>query len=89
MANPGMKWWLRAGPSDDPSLGAKLLGCIVIGVIPDECSSSDVTELFKGVPLPVQNTHPQQRCATWAVNATLALREKGWAKAFDVNTLRD
>lgn len=57
MTNPNMDWLFRARKDVDTELSAKLLGRIVIGVVPDEISSVNLEELFRRVPL---NTNPQR-----------------------------
>lgn len=89
MVNPTMDWWLRAKATVDPALSDKLIGRIIVGVVPREVSHAALKKLFEGIPLPVKNTHPQQSCVSWAVDAILALQKKGWAWAFDMNQFQD
>ena len=88
MDNPNMDWWFRAEINVDPAASTKLLGFIVIGAVPAEVSSTGLKDFFRQVPLPVKNTHPQQSCVTWAVDAMLALQRKGWAWAFDIDQFK-
>lgn len=89
MANPTMDWWLRIRPSFSLETDEKLLGYVIIGDVPDEVSNTDLKQLFEEVPLPVKNTHPQQSCVTWVVDAVSEIRRKGWAWDFDVDKLKD
>ncbi|KAH6877134.1 hypothetical protein B0T10DRAFT_497093 [Thelonectria olida] len=89
MTNPTMDWWFRVKENVDPSPTDKYLGCIVIGQISDEVSSTALRDFFEKVPLPVKNTNPQQSCMTWAVDAIRALRRQGWAREFDIDQFKD
>lgn len=92
MKNPTMDWWLRTKEdtdNDDPALGAKLLGRIVIGKLPDGVSSADLRDFFERVPLPVRNMHPQQSCVTWAVGAIRDLQRRGWVEDFELDGFKD
>lgn len=89
MNNPTMDWWFRAKSTMDPAVSAKFLGCIVIGQVPDGASFDEFESFFSNVPLPVKNTHPQQSCVTWAVDAIRALQGQGWAQAFELGQFKD
>ncbi|KAM0554025.1 hypothetical protein ACHAPJ_007100 [Fusarium lateritium] len=87
--NPTMDWFFRPKINIDPMLSPKLLGRIVIGQIPDELSGDDLSDFFERVPLPVKNTHPQQSCVTWVINAIRASQEQEWVPAYDLDKLKD
>ncbi|KAK3185935.1 hypothetical protein K4F52_005390 [Lecanicillium sp. MT-2017a] len=87
--NPTMDWWFREKNDVDPDLSVKLLGRLVIGKVPSGVSGDEISELFEAVPLPVKNTHPQQSCVTWVVDAIRAMQEKGWVAAFDLDKFKD
>jgi hypothetical protein len=91
MNNPSMDWWFRAQPSVNPVLSpAKLLGRLVIGRVPEDVSDAELQDLFRSVPLPVKNTHPQQSSVTWAVDAIRMLQSKGWvSRSFSIDRLKD
>lgn len=87
--NPTMDWIFRANLDADPELFDKLLGCLVIGEVTDKASKVELRDFFDTIPMPVKNTHPQQSCVTWAVNAIQAMQEKGWVRNTDLNQLKD
>lgn len=89
MSNPTMDWWLRIRPAFSLDAEEKFLGYVIIGNVPDETSGSSLKQLFETVPLPVKNTHPQQSCVTWAVDAVLELQKRGLVGIFDVNELKN
>ncbi|KAF4123845.1 hypothetical protein GMORB2_5561 [Geosmithia morbida] len=93
MNNPTMDWWLRAEERIDSEANPKLLGRVVVGKIPEEDGSMpDAAELrafFGAVPLPVKNTHPQQSCVTWIMDAIRALQRRGWVEEFDIEQFKD
>ena len=89
MVNPNMDWWFRARSGDDPTVTAKLLGRIIIGVVPNGISDGELRDLFETIPLPVKDTHPQQSCVTWAVDAIMALQQRGWVWDFQVDQFKD
>ncbi|RBR25536.1 uncharacterized protein FIESC28_01499 [Fusarium coffeatum] len=89
MNNPTMGWWMRHKPNVNPDLSAKLLGRIVIGQIPDGVSGADLKKVFERVPLPVKNTHPQQSCVTWAIDAIRTMQKQGWVPQIELNGLKD
>ncbi|PNY27572.1 Uncharacterized protein TCAP_02502 [Tolypocladium capitatum] len=89
MTNPTMDWRFRATENVDPTLSAKLLGRIVIGQVPDGVSSAELRDFFESVPLPVKNTHPQQSCVTWAVDAIRSLQSQGWVWKFELDRFKD
>ncbi|KAH7262794.1 hypothetical protein BKA59DRAFT_39470 [Fusarium tricinctum] len=89
MNNPTMDWFMRRKDESDPEFGTKLLGCIIIGQVPDAISNAQLEALFGTVPLPVKNTHPQQSCVTWAIDAIRVLQKQGWASQFELNGFKD
>lgn len=89
MRNPTMDWWFRVDENFDPALNVKLLGRTVIGRLPEGVSSTELRDFFAKVPLPVKNTHPQQSCVTWAVDAIQALQEQGWVRKFQLDQFKD
>ncbi|KAH6969240.1 hypothetical protein DER45DRAFT_548859 [Fusarium avenaceum] len=89
MSNPTMDWFMRMKDESDPEFSTKLLGRIIIGQVPDDVSNSQLEALFRTVPLPVKNTHPQQSCVTWAIDAIRVLQRKGWASQFELNGFKD
>ncbi|KAF9768816.1 hypothetical protein IL306_013829 [Fusarium sp. DS 682] len=89
MRNPSMSWWLRSEENINPGEGAKPLGCIVIGEIPDDITFAQLDEFFNSISLPVKNTHPQQSCVTWIIEAIHALQEKDWVPQFELEQFKD
>lgn len=89
MNNPSMNWWFRERKNINPTLSTKIIGRIVVGRVPDGVSGSEISELFKNVPLPIKNTDPQQSCVTWTMDAVQALQDKGWARGFDLAQFKD
>ncbi|KAF4456872.1 hypothetical protein F53441_1083 [Fusarium austroafricanum] len=89
MNNPTMGWWLRQDNNMDPDLDTKLFGRIIIGQLPDEVSTVQLNDLFESIPLPVKNTHPQQSCVTWLVDAICALQRLAWLPEFDIGHFQD
>ena len=91
MVNPTMDWMFRDRKGVDPELSSKLIGRIVIGVVGDEneTPSVDLDELFSQVPMPVKNTHPQQSCVSWVVDAILSLQKNEVVPAFDIDEFKD
>ncbi|KAJ4265309.1 hypothetical protein NW762_004594 [Fusarium torreyae] len=89
MNNPTMDWFFRSKINIDPMLSSKLLGRIVIGQIPDERSGEELSNFFERVRLPVKNTHPQQSCVTWVIDAIGALQQQGWAPAFNLDQFKE
>jgi hypothetical protein len=84
-----MDWWMRYKANVDPELSAKLIGRIVIGQIPDGISSADLQKVFATVPLPVKNTHPQQSCVTWAIDAIRTMQRQRWVPQIELNGFKD
>lgn len=89
MDNPNMDWWLRASMNVDPERSSKLLGCVAIGTITEPISDEDLSRFFHSVPLPVKNTHPQESCVSWAVDAVRAMQRRGWVPPLDIDQLKD
>ncbi|KAH7184806.1 uncharacterized protein B0J16DRAFT_122641 [Fusarium flagelliforme] len=89
MNNPTMAWWMRHKGNVDPALSAKLIGRIVIGQIPDGISAADLKKFFGTVPLPVKNTHPQESCVTWAIDAIRTMQRQGWVPQIELNGFKD
>ncbi len=89
MNNPTMDWWFREKDAVDPELSTKLLGRLVIGRVPDGVSRDELGEFFATVALPVKNTHPQQSCVTWVVDAIRAMQAKGWVAGFKLDEFKD
>lgn len=89
LTNPTMDWWFNAKGNVDPTLGKKPLGRIIIGQVPDGVSSAELRDFFARVPLPVKNTHPQQSCVTWAVDAIRSLQRQGWVWEFELDQFKD
>ncbi|KAG6040779.1 hypothetical protein E4U41_007048 [Claviceps citrina] len=83
-----MDWWMR-GRIVDPMLSNKLLGSIVVGEMPEDISFEELKAFFHQVPPPVKNTHPQQSCVTWALDAIRSMQKQGWAWEFDVEQFKD
>ena len=85
MENPNLDWWFDAKEGIvDTSRGGRLVGCIIIGAVPDDTSSREVRAFLEEVPLPKRNQTPQQSCVTWVGNAIRALHEIGWVDDFAV-----
>jgi hypothetical protein len=89
MNNPSMEWWLRCNESFEPEQNPKLIGRIIIGIVPEHISQDELKAFFKTVPLPVKDTEPQQSCVTWTIDAVKALQQKGWAYSFDIEKFKD
>lgn len=89
MNNPDMDWWIRTRTESKLLLSSKLLGRLVVGIVADGTSRSDLQELFSRVPKPVKNTDPQQSCVTWAADAIQALQNRGLVGEFDIGKLKD
>ncbi|VUC20652.1 unnamed protein product [Clonostachys rosea] len=89
MINPSMDWYFRVRSDVSLDHNPKTIGRIVIGIIPEEVSKSDIKDLFEAIPLPVKNTHPQQNCVTWALCAVQELQKQGWATSFDIDQFKD
>lgn len=88
MHNPAMDWRFRDRYKVDPEKSSKLIGRIVIGTVEDT-STIALKALFSQVPLPVKNTHPQQSCVTWVVDAIVSLQKNGLLPAFDVDEFKE
>ncbi|KYK56532.1 hypothetical protein DCS_03532 [Drechmeria coniospora] len=89
LQNPTMDWWMRSRLDVHLELSGKLLGRIVIGQVPEEMSTADLKDVFDKVPLPVKDTHPQQSCVTWAVDAIRHLQRLGWVSEFQLDQFMD
>lgn len=89
MSNPTMDWWLRIRTDFNFETDEKLLGHVIIGHVPEDVSNEHLKQLFEAILLPVKNTHPQQSCVIWAVDAVSEIRTKGWAWDFDVEELQN
>lgn len=89
MTNPTMDWHFRAKRGFDPEEEIKLIGQVVIGVLPTDVSRDELEDFFRGIPLPEKNRDPQQSCVTWLTNAIRALQKKEWIRSFDVDRFKD
>lgn len=87
MNNPNMDWWFRVKTDIDPQEDPKVIGRITLGIT--TTSRSQLKDLFASVPLPVKNSHPQQSCVTWAINAIAALQKDGIVPDFNVGEFKD
>lgn len=73
----------------EPESSAKLLGRLIIGQIPDTVSIDEIHGFLEKVTRPVKNTHPQQSCVTWVVNAIATMQKQGWVEEFSIDEFKD
>lgn len=87
IVNPSTDWWFRS-KKVTPDESTKLIGRIILTTNSD-LTSDNVQAVLRSVPLPVKNTHPQQSCVTWTVDALRAMQDKEWVAKFDVAKFKD
>jgi hypothetical protein len=85
--NPNFEWRFRATRGVDPLRSGRLLGRVMIGKVSNNVADTQIEAILRAVPLPVQNTTPEQNCVTWILAAIPALQQHGLAEVFDVDQL--
>ena len=87
--NPTMDWWFRHREAVDIEDSPQILGCIIVGQVPEAVTNGELRDVFGGITLPAKNTEPQQSCVTWAVEAVRDLQDRGWVEDFELDEFKD
>jgi hypothetical protein len=87
--NPAMVWWFRHRDAVDIETSPQILGCIIVGRVPEAVTDNELRDVFERITLPAKNTEPQQSCVTWAVDAIRDLQARCWIDDFELGQFKD
>lgn len=87
--NPDHDWFFRVQNQIDPNAQGRLIGCVIVGKLPNHVSDVAVEEMLRHIPLPVKDASPRESCVTWALAALHAFQRQGWAWQFDMAEFKD